>query len=162
MDCMIRGLRSFNGYPICMYASRKPHTYIHTHNMHLVSNCLVSSFFVWFLFIVSLEMYFFPSSTMHRYFYRFLFFSYSMEVDLVCGVRGAHGGYDTTAKVRDVRKIGGGRGLRGGPGKRLHGVFPRRPQSLRYQRRSAEHCSPGRRGEWRRTAEKGAERFMTK
>ena len=37
-----------------------------------------------------------------------------------------HGGYET-AEVRDVRIISGGRGLCGGPGKRVDGVFPGRP-----------------------------------
>ena len=37
----------------------------------------------------------------------------TQEADLVCRICGAHGGYETT-KVRDVRRIGGGRGLRGG------------------------------------------------
>ena len=36
---------------------------------------------------------------------------------------GTHGGYET-AEVRDVRKIGGGGGCMGGPGKLLDGVFP--------------------------------------
>ena len=45
--------------------------------------------------------------------------------------------------MRDVRKNGGGRGLRGGPGKRVDGVFPGRSQSLRHQRRSVDDCSPG-------------------
>ena len=38
---------------------------------------------------------------------------FTKEADLVCGVCGAHGGYET-AEVRDVRRIGGGRGLCGG------------------------------------------------
>ena len=37
-------------------------------------------------------------------------------------------------KVRDVWRNGGGRGLHGGPVKRVDGVFPRRPQSFRHQR----------------------------
>ena len=49
-----------------------------------------------------------------------------------------------TAEVRDVRKTGGGRGLRGGEGKIVDGVFPGRPQSFRYQRRPVDDCSPGR------------------
>ena len=50
--------------------------------------------------------------------------------------------------MRDVwRKNGGGRGLCGGPGKRVDGVFPgRRPQSFRHQRRPVDDCSPGRGG----------------
>ena len=34
----------------------------------------------------------------------------------------AHGGYET-AEERGVHRIGGGRGLRGGPGKRVDGVL---------------------------------------
>ena len=51
-----------------------------------------------------------------------------------------------TAEVRDVRRIGGGRGLRGGLGKRVSGVFPGRPQSFRHQRRPVDDYSPGRGG----------------
>ena len=51
-----------------------------------------------------------------------------------------------TAEVRDVRKMCGGRGLCGGPGKIMGGVFPRRPQSFRHQRRPVDDCSPGRGG----------------
>ena len=57
-------------------------------------------------------------------------------------VCGAHGSYET-AKVRDVWRNGGGRGLCGGPGKRVDGVFPGRPQSFRHQRRPVDDCSPG-------------------
>ena len=46
----------------------------------------------------------------------------------------------------DVRRIGGGRGLRGGPGKRVDGVFPGRPQRFRHQRQPVDDCSPGRGG----------------
>ena len=67
----------------------------------------------------------------------------SQEGDLVCGVCGAHRGYETPG-VRDARRIGGGRGLCGGPEKRVDGVFPGRPQSFRYQRRPVDNCSPGR------------------
>ena len=63
----------------------------------------------------------------------------------VCGICGAHGGYET-AEVRDVRRNGGGRGLCGGAGKRVGGVFPGRPQSFRHQRRPVDDCSPGRGG----------------
>ena len=38
----------------------------------------------------------------------------------------------------------GGRRLRGGPGKRVDGMFPGRPQSFRHQRRPVNDCSPGR------------------
>ena len=50
-------------------------------------------------------------------------------MNLVCGICGTHGGYET-AEVRNVRKIGGGRGLCGGPGKKVGGVFPGRCQSF--------------------------------
>ena len=70
---------------------------------------------------------------------------FMQEADLVCVFFGAHGGYET-AEVRDVRRNGGGRGLCGGPGKRVDGVLPRRPQSFRYQRRPVDDCSPGRGG----------------
>ena len=43
-----------------------------------------------------------------------------------------------------VRRNGGGRGLCGGPGKRVDGVFPRRSQIFRHQRRPVDDCSPGR------------------
>ena len=45
--------------------------------------------------------------------------------------------------MRDVRRVGGGCGLCEGPGKRVNGVFPGRPQSFRNQRRSVD---PGRGG----------------
>ena len=41
----------------------------------------------------------------------------------VRGICGAHGGHET-AEVLDVRRVNGGPGLRGGPGKRVDGVFP--------------------------------------
>ena len=53
----------------------------------------------------------------------------------------------------------GGAGCVGGQEKRVDGVFPGRPQSFLYQRRPVDDCSPGL-GEWRKTAEQGAERFM--
>ena len=42
---------------------------------------------------------------------------------LVRGICGAYGGYEA-AGVRDVRRIGGGRGLCVGEGKGVDGVFP--------------------------------------
>ena len=48
--------------------------------------------------------------------------------------------------MRGVRRNSGGRGLCGGPGKRVDGVFPGRPQSFRHQRRPVDDCSPGRVG----------------
>ena len=64
------------------------------------------------------------------------------EADFVRGICGAHGGYKT-AKVRDVRRIGVGRGLRGETEKRMGGAFPGRPQSFRHQGRPIDDCRPG-------------------
>ena len=52
--------------------------------------------------------------------------NFTQEADLVCGICGAPGGYET-AEVRDVRRNGGGRGLCKAQGKRVDGVFPGRP-----------------------------------
>ena len=43
--------------------------------------------------------------------------------------------------MRDVRKTGGWRGVREGPGKRVDGMFSGRPQSFRYQGRPVDDCS---------------------
>ena len=51
-----------------------------------------------------------------------------------------------TAEVRDVRRNDEGRGMCGGPEKRVDGVFPGRPQRFRHQRRPVDDCSPGRGG----------------
>ena len=64
--------------------------------------------------------------------------------------------------MRDVRRIGGGRGLCRGPGKRVDVVIPGRPQSFRHQRRPVDDYSPEDEGKWRRTAEQEAEHFMPK
>ena len=48
------------------------------------------------------------------------------------------------SEVRDVRRIGGGRGLCGVPGKRVDELFPGRHQSVRHQRRPVDDCSLGR------------------
>ena len=48
--------------------------------------------------------------------------------------------------MRYVRRNGGGRGLCGGPEKRVDGVFRGRPQSFWHQRRPVDDCSPGRGG----------------
>ena len=45
-----------------------------------------------------------------------------------------------------VRRIGERRGLRGGPGKRVDGMFPGRHQSFRHERRPVDDCSPRRGG----------------
>ena len=72
-------------------------------------------------------------------------FTTQEEADRIRGVCGARGGYET-AEVFGVLRTGGGRGLLGGPGKRVDGVFPGRPHSLRHQRRPVNDCSPGRGG----------------
>ena len=48
--------------------------------------------------------------------------------------------------MRDVRRTGGGRGLRGGAGKSVGGISPGGPHSTRYQRPPVSDCSPGRGG----------------
>ena len=61
-------------------------------------------------------------------------------------------------------------GLCGGAGKKVDGVFPGRSQSFRHQPRPVEYTilyysimtAAQDRGEWRRKAEKGPERFMAK
>ena len=68
---------------------------------------------------------------------------------------------EKTADVRDVRIIGGGRGLCRGPGKRVDGVFPGRTRSFRHQRGQWTTAAQDE-GEWRRTAEQGAEYFLAK
>ena len=75
------------------------------------------------------------------------------------GICGAHGGHET-AEVRDVRRTGGERGLRWGPGKRVDGVFSGRsqrsittPTSGRLQPRTrgngARRQNKGRNVSWR-------------
>ena len=66
-------------------------------------------------------------------------------MDLVSGICGANGGYETTG-VLNVRRVGRGRGLCGGPEKIVDGVFPGRPRSFRHQRRPMDDCSLGRWG----------------
>ena len=56
------------------------------------------------------------------------------------------------------RELVGGAECMRGAGKRVDVMFPGRPRSFRYQRRLVDDCSPGR-GEWRKTAEQGAERY---
>ena len=68
---------------------------------------------------------------------------YAQEADTVGGICGAHGGHQTT-EVRDIRRTGGGRGLRGRPGKIVDGVSLGRPPSFRYRRRPVDDCSPRR------------------
>ena len=64
---------------------------------------------------------------------------------------------DETAEVRNVRRSGGRRGLCGGSGKRVDGVFPGRSQSFRHQRRPVDDCSPGQGG----MAQNGRPRGLT-
>ena len=47
---------------------------------------------------------------------------FTQEADLVRGICGAHGGYET-AEVRDVWRIGGGSGLLGGARRKWVGCF---------------------------------------
>ena len=61
--------------------------------------------------------------------------------------------------MRDVRRIGGGRGLCGGPEKRVDGVFPGRSQSFRHNADQWTTAAQDE-GEWRRMAEQEAEHFM--
>ena len=85
---------------------------------------------------------------------------FTQEADLVRGVCGAHGGYET-AKVRDVRRIDGGRGLRRGPGKEWMGYFL---DDLRAFGINADQWTTAAQDEreWRKTIEQGAARFMAK
>ena len=86
---------------------------------------------------------------------------YAHVVNPVHKIYGEHGGHETV-KVRDVRRIFEGRGLRGGAGKRVNGMAPGRPQSFRYQRLSIWTTATLDEEEWHKTTEQGAERFMTK
>ena len=81
-------------------------------------------------------------------------------MDLVRGICGAHGRYET-AEVRDVRRFGGRRGLRGGQGKEWMGCFL---HDLRAFGINANQWTTAARDEGilRRAAEQGAERFMAK
>ena len=81
-------------------------------------------------------------------------------MDLVCGICGAHGGYET-AEVRDVRRNGGGRGLCGGPEKEWIGCFL---DDLRAFGINADQWTTAAQdeGEWRGTAEQGVEYFIAK
>ena len=80
--------------------------------------------------------------------------------DLDCGICGAHGGYETS-KVRDVRRIGGGRGLCGGPGKEWMGCFL---DDLKAFGINGDQWTTAAQdeGEWLKTTEQGAERLMAK
>ena len=81
--------------------------------------------------------------TYHRCIHVMTVGNYAREAHPVRGTCGTHGGPET-AKVRDVRRTVGRRGLNGvGAGKRVDGVSPGRLQRFRYQRRSVDDCSPG-------------------
>ena len=86
---------------------------------------------------------------------------FTQEVDLVCGICGAHGGYET-AEVRVVwRNGGGGAGCVGGQEKEWMGCFL---DDLRVFGINADQRTTAAQdeGEWRRTAEQGTEHFMAK
>ena len=62
---------------------------------------------------------------------------------------------DETAEVRDVRRAGGARGLHGGAGKRVDGVFPGRPQSFSVSTITSGRLQPRTRGNGARRRNKG-------
>ena len=80
------------------------------------------------------------------------------------GICGAHGGHET-AKVRDVQRTGGGRGLRGGQENEWMGIFL---DDLRAFGINADQWTTAAqdKGGWRKTAaqgaEQGTERFMVR
>ena len=78
--------------------------------------------------------------------------------ELICG---AHGGYET-AEVRDVRRIRGGRGLCGEPGKRV--CMDCFLDDLRAFGIHADQWTTAAQDEeeWRRTAKQKTENFMAK
>ena len=63
-----------------------------------------------------------------------------MLTDPVHEICGAHGGHES-AEVRDVRRTGGGRGLRWGQ-ETYWMVFAGRPPSFRYQHRLVDDSRP--------------------
>ena len=78
----------------------------------------------------------------------------------VCGISGAHGGYET-AKVHDVRELEWGADCVGGQEKEWTRCFL---DDLRAFGINADQWTTAAQdeGEWRRTAEQGAEHFMAK
>ena len=84
---------------------------------------------------------------------------FTQEADFVCGICGVLRGYETT-EVCDVQRLGGGRGLCWGA-KEWVGCFL---DDLRAFGINADQWTTAARGEgeWRRTAEQGAEHFMAK
>ena len=81
-------------------------------------------------------------------------------MDLVCGIYGAHGGYEI-AEVHDVRRNGGGASCMGDQEKEWVGCFL---DDLRAFGINADQRATAAQDkeEWRRTAEQGARRFMAK
>ena len=68
---------------------------------------------------------------------------------------------DCRAEVRDVRRNGGVRGLCGGQGKEWMGCFLDDLRAFGINANQWTTAAPDE-GEWRRTAEQGAEYFMAK
>ena len=85
---------------------------------------------------------------------------FTQEADLVRGICGGHGGYDT-AEVRGIRRSVGRRGLREGAGKIVDCCFL---EALRAFEISAEQWTNAAQdeGKWRRTAKQGAELYNGK
>ena len=84
----------------------------------------------------------------------------SQEADFVRGICGAHGGYETT-EVGDVRRSRGGAGCVGGQEKEWMRCFL---DDLRAFGINADQWTTAAQddGEYRKTVEQGAERFMAK
>ena len=85
---------------------------------------------------------------------------YTLEADLDRGICGAHG-EPVTTEVCDVRRTGGGRGLRRGQEKEWMACYL---DDLRAFGINVDQWTTAAQdeGEWRKTAEQGAERFMAK
>ena len=64
--------------------------------------------------------------------------------------------------MRGARRMGGKRGLRGGSGKSVDGAFPERPFRTFGIKADQWPTAALDEGEWRRTAEQGAARFIAK
>ena len=87
---------------------------------------------------------------------------FTQEADLVHGICGTHGGYET-AEVRDVRKIGGGGGgaAWGGQGNYWMECFLYDLKAIVINTHQWTTAAQDE-GELSRTAEQGEERFMVK
>ena len=81
-------------------------------------------------------------------------------MDLLGGVCGAHGGYETT-EVRDVRRTGGGRGLRGEQGEKWMGCLLDDLRAFCINVDQWTNAAPDEE-EWGKTADQGAGRFIAK